>query len=195
MFDKIRQYYLSLVPRLTDAQLDVLDTKLIVRQVKKGEYIVRAGEVSRFVSFMNYGLAHLFYRIDDGKDISVAFFRDGDYIAEYESFLTRAPAQLSIEALADTEIVDLGYDDMQALYRDHDAFQEFGRRISECLFINLNQRNTALLSLSPEDRYRHMIASQPALMQLVPQYMLASYIGVTPEHLSRIRRKMAISTQ
>ncbi|MET0244486.1 MAG: Crp/Fnr family transcriptional regulator [Flavitalea sp.] len=194
MFEKIRLYYRSLVPRLTDGQLDDLCTKLIVKQVKKGEFIVRAGEVSRFVSFMNYGLARLFYTVD-GKDISVAFFNPGDYIAEYESFLTRAPAQLSIEALADTEIVDLGYDDMQGLYKKHDAFQEFGRRISECLFINLNQRNTALLSLSPEDRYRHMIANQPALMQIVPQYMLASYIGVTPEHLSRIRRKMAVGSQ
>ena len=97
----------------------------------------------------------------------------------------------NIGALTDVESVDLGFDDMQRLYKGYPVFQEFGRKIAEMLFIMLNQRNTALLALTPEERYRNMIVNSPLLLQQVPQYMLASFIGVTPEHLSRIRKKMS----
>lgn len=132
----------------------------------------------------------MYYTVD-GKDISIGFLGAGEYISEYESFLTRKPAAQNIDALADLEVVDLAYDDMQRLYVKYPAFQEFGRKIAELLFIMLNQRNTALLALSPEDRYRRMIENNAPLLQQVPQYMLASFIGVTPEHLSRIRRRMS----
>ncbi|HWJ25102.1 MAG TPA: hypothetical protein VNS32_01085, partial [Flavisolibacter sp.] len=122
---------------------------------------------------------------------SIGFVSSGQYTSEYESFLTRKPAAQSIDALTDVEVVDLGYHEMQRLYKDYPVFQEFGRKIAEMLFIYLNQRNTALLALTPEDRYRHMIADQPELLQQVPQYMLASFMGETPEHLSRIRKKMS----
>ena len=132
----------------------------------------------------------MYYSLE-GKDISIGFVGAGEYTSEYESFLTRRPAAQNLEALADVEVVDLGYDDMQLLYNQYPAFQEFGRKISEMLFIMLNQRNTALLALSPEERYRQMIEMNSFLLQDVPQYMLASYIGISPEHLSRIRKKMS----
>jgi CRP-like cAMP-binding protein len=190
MFEAIKAYYRNLVPRLTDAELDALEACLLVRDIPKGEFVVRAGQVCKYVSFVNKGLVRLFYTFD-GKDISIGFAGEGEYTAEYESFLTRRPAAQNIEALTDTQVIDLGFDDMQRLYQQYPAFQEFGRKISEMLFVLLNQRNTALLALTPEERYRNMIAGNPQLLQQVPQYMLASFIGVTPEHLSRIRRKMS----
>ncbi|RYY23883.1 MAG: Crp/Fnr family transcriptional regulator [Chitinophagaceae bacterium] len=190
MFEAIHSYYLKMVPHLSTTDLDALDACLSVRHVAKGGFIVRAGQVCQYVSFMNKGLARLYYTFE-GKDISIGFVQPGEYTSEYESFLTRKPAVQSIEALTDLEVIDLGYTDMQRLYRDFPVYQEFGRKIAEMLFIYLNQRNTALLALTPEDRYRHMIADQPALLQQVPQYMLASFMGVTPEHLSRIRKKMS----
>jgi CRP-like cAMP-binding protein len=190
MFEAIHAYYLNLVPRLSKADLEALDECLIVRRIAKGDYIVKAGHVCRYVSFLTSGLARLYYNFE-GRDISIGFVIPGQYTSEYESFLTQKPATQSIDALTDVEVIDLGYNDMQRLYKEFPAYQEFGRKIAEMLFIYLNQRNTALLALSPEDRYRHMIADQPALLQQVPQYMLASFMGVTPEHLSRIRKKIS----
>jgi CRP-like cAMP-binding protein len=190
MFESIHAYYLNLVPHLSSTDLEALDACLSVRQVPKGEFIVKAGQVCQYVSFLNKGLARLYYTFE-GKDISIGFVIPGQYTSEYESFLTRRPAAQSIDALTDVEVIDLSYNDMQLLYRNFPVFQEFGRKIAEMLFIYLNQRNTALLALTPEDRYRLMIADQPALLQQVPQYMLASFMGVTPEHLSRIRRKIS----
>ena len=190
MFEAVHAYYLNLVPRLTRAELDAMDEYLTVRTIARGDYLVKAGQVCRHVSFINKGVGRLFSNFE-GKDISVAFFMSGDYASEYESFLTQSPAAFSIDALTDLEVVDLGFSHMQLLYERYPAYQEFGRKIAELLFIYLNQRNTVLLSLGPEDRYRHMIECQPTLIQHVPQYMLASYMGVTPEHLSRIRKKMS----
>ncbi|RYY31714.1 MAG: Crp/Fnr family transcriptional regulator [Chitinophagaceae bacterium] len=190
MFQSIRAYYQRLVPRFTKEDLDALESCLIVRTFHKGERIVKAGQVCNYVSYINSGLTRLYYTID-GKDVSIGFVGEGEYNAEYESFLTRQPAAQNIDALTEVEVIDLGFDDMQRLYRDYPVFQEFGRKIAESLFIMLNQRNTALLALTPEERYRNMIANDTRLTQQVPQYMLASFIGVTPEHLSRIRKKIS----
>ncbi|MBL7697484.1 MAG: Crp/Fnr family transcriptional regulator [Chitinophagaceae bacterium] len=190
MFDAIKTYYTRLVPQLSQPEWEALEKCLSIRQFRKGDFLVKAGQVCKYVSFINSGLARLYYSID-GKDVSTGFAQQGDYTSEYESFLTRKPAAQNIEALTEVEAIDLGYDDMQRLYKTYPAYQEFGRKISEFLFIMLNQRNTALLALTPEERYTNMIETNANLLQLVPQYMLASYIGVTPEHLSRVRRKLS----
>lgn len=193
MFSGIKEYYKNLVPQITESEWEAFEKCLVVRQLKKGEFLVRAGQVCKYVSFINSGLVRLYYSIE-GKDISTGFAKKGDYTSEYESFLTRRPAAQNIEALTEVEVIELGYDDMQRMYKSYPVFQEFGRKISEMLFIMLNQRNTALLALTPEERYTQMIETNASLLQLVPQYMLASFIGVTPEHLSRIRRKLSASS-
>ncbi len=190
MFNGIKNYYKRLVPDLTTSDLDALEECLVVKRYQKGELIVRSGQICNNVSYINSGLTRLYYTVD-GKDISIGFVGAGEYTAEYESFLTRQPAAQNIDALTEVEVIDLGYDNMQRLYSEYPSFQQFGRKMAESLFIMLNQRNTALLALTPEERYRHMIANDTRLMQQVPQYMLASYIGVTPEHLSRIRKKIS----
>jgi CRP/FNR family transcriptional regulator, anaerobic regulatory protein len=189
-FDAVKAYYRKLVPAFSDAELTALEQCLLVRTIPKGDFLVKAGQVCKYVSFINKGLTRLYYTVD-GKDISIGFVGEGDYTSEYESFLSRTPATQNIGTLTDVEVIDLGFDDMQRLYQQYPAFQEFGRKIAESLFIMLNQRNTALLALSPEERYLNMISRDYRLMQQVPQYMLASFIGVTPEHLSRIRKKIS----
>lgn len=191
MLTAVKAYYQKLVPHLKESELQALENCLIVRQIKKGDFLAKAGQVCNHVSFINKGLIRMYYSFE-GKDISIGFVGAGEYTSEYESFLTRKPAAQNLEALADVEAVDLGYDDMQLLYKQYPAFQEFGRKIAELLFIMLNQRNSALLALTPEDRYRQMIENNFSLLQDVPQYMLASYVGISPEHLSRIRKKMSM---
>jgi CRP-like cAMP-binding protein len=129
----------------------------------------------------------------EDKEICTGFLIENQYVASYESFLTRKPSTFNIEAIEDTELLDLSYDQLQKLYKTHPIFQIFGRLIAEYLFIFISQRTTSLLLLTPEQRYQKLISNNSALLQRVPQYMLASYVGVTPEHLSRIRRKMSTS--
>ncbi|MCA6440502.1 MAG: Crp/Fnr family transcriptional regulator [Sediminibacterium sp.] len=177
------------MPHLTEAEWQALEERLTIKIYIKGDHIVKQGEVCNQVYFINSGFLR-FYKIIDGKEISTGFMGANQYVSSYDSFLTRKPAFENLQALEDAELHCLSYDDMQFLYKQYPVYQMFGRVIAEQLFIWVNERTNALLLLSPEQRYENMINNQSEVLQRVPQYMLASYIGVTPEHLSRIRKKM-----
>jgi CRP-like cAMP-binding protein len=189
MFEQIKAYYHKMIPNLTTKEWQALEEKLVIKEFAKGEDMVKQGEVCNYVYFINKGFLR-FYKLIDGKEISTGFIGAGEYVSAYDSFLTRQPAFETLNVLEDAELLCLSYNDMQQLYEQQPIYQLFGRKIAEQLFIWINQRTNALLLLTPEQRYERMIQNDSELLQRVPQYMLASYIGVTPEHLSRIRKKM-----
>ena len=190
MFSQIKAYYQNLLPKLKEDDWTALEQRLTVQHLKKGELLTRQGEVSRSVSFINSGLMRMFYQVD-GKEISLGFMGENEYISQYDSFLLQQPSVGNIDALEDCELVNLSYADMQELYQTHPVFEIFGRRIAEKLFIMVTSQTTRLLTLTPEERYQSILQYQPFVIKRVPQYMIASYIGITPEHLSRLRRKMS----
>lgn len=189
-FEPIKAYYKKIIPHLKEEEWLLLRSKLKVQQLKKGEFLTRQGDISRSVSFINKGLVRMSYLID-GKEICTGFMCENGYISSYASFLTQTPAADNIEALEACELINLSYEDMQQLYQSNVVFEIFGRRIAEMLFIMVSTQTTRLLTLTPEERYQSIIEDQPFIIQRVPQYMIASYIGITPEHLSRIRKKMS----
>ncbi len=188
MFENVKDYYRTLVPSITEADLNAMEERLTVQRLKKGEFLVRIGEVCRQVSFVNKGLMRMFY-IEDGKEICTGFVAEHNFISEYSSFLTRTPAEQNMDALEDSELINLSFDNMQALYQSHPVFEIFGRKIAEYLYILLSKYNTSLRAHTPEQRYQFIMEEQPYIIQRVPQYMIASFIGITPEHLSRLRSK------
>lgn len=152
--------------------------------------LTRQTEVCRHVSFVNKGLLRMFY-LADGREICMGFVGENEYIAQYDSFITRQPSDGNIDALEDCELINLSYQDMQDMYKAYPVFETFGRKIAEMLFIMVSSQTASLLTLSPEQRYQSLLQNQPSIVQRVPQYMIASFIGISPEHLSRIRKKMA----
>lgn len=192
MYTQINNYFKNLLPEITDDEWQAYQDCLTVRYLKKGDFLLKVDAVCNYVSFINKGMVR-FYMLVEDKEICTGFYIENQYVASYESFLTRKPTTFNIEAIEDTELLDLSYDQLQKLYKTHPIFQIFGRLIAEYLFIFISQRTTSLLLLTPEQRYQKLIYNNSALLQRVPQYMLASYIGVTPEHLSRIRRKISSS--
>ncbi len=139
---------------------------------------------------MNFGLCRLYY-LAEGKEVAAAFFRENEYLSEYTSFLLQTPALMSADMLEDSELIELSYDSVQMCYAKIPAFQKFGRLMAEGLFVSISERTHALLVKTPEQRYLEFIANSSELVQRVPQYMIASYLGVTPEALSRIRKRLA----
>lgn len=194
MFAAIKAYYQKLIPFLKEDDWNALEEKLTVQQLKKGEFLTRQGEISRSVSFINKGLLRMCYLID-GKEICTSFVCENEYISSYASFLTQTPSAENIDALEECELVNLSYTDMQKLYQSNPVFEIFGHKIAEMLFIMVSSQTTRLLTLSPEERYQSIIQYQPFVIQRVPQYMIASFIGITPEHLSRVRKKISTSVQ
>ena len=190
MTTAIKAYYKSLIPDLREEDWNELEKRLTIQYLKKGEFLTRQGETSRTVSFINKGLVRMFY-VADGKEISTGFVPENEYISCYASFLTQTPSIENIDAIEETELVNLSYDDIQFLYNQKPVFERFGRKIAEMLFIMISSQITRQLALSPEERYQSIVDNQPYVIQRVPQYMIASFIGITPEHLSRIRKKMS----
>jgi len=190
-FSNIKKYYQTLLPELSEEQWQYFQQFLLPKTIKKNEYLAELGRVCKYVTYINKGSLRAF-NITEGKEYALSFFIENDYASEYCSFLTKTPATYYIQALEDTDVIDLHYDDMQKLYREIPILERFGRYIAENLFILLSTRNASLLTESPEERYLKLVQSnQNNLLQRVPQYMIASYLGITPEALSRIRKRLS----
>ena len=130
------------------------------------------------------------YHLVDGREKIISFVNEANYIADYRSFLLREPALTFIDVLEDTELIETHYDDLQLIYRHIPEANLLGRRVAEELFIEMCQRSTQDANEQIEQRYRTVIEQYPWLPQRVPQYMIASYLGITPQALSRIRARL-----
>jgi len=161
--------------------------------LSKGDHILRAGTVADEVFFVHKGLLRYYFNdpSDDGQERTGQFFDDGIVVTDAESFLARIPAEQNFEALEKSSIVAIPRAVLQAGYDKDHAIERFGRLMLQEALIGSQRRAGRLLTLQPEDRYRRFIETRPEVARRVPQYLVASYLGLTPESLSRIRRRIS----
>ena len=188
-FQYLKAYYKQLLPSLTEDNWKITEQVLKVRTYKKGELIVKEGQVCNNVSFINSGLVKMYFMVN-GKEKIIGFCNELNYICDYQSFLTRKPANSYVQALENTEVVEISYDDLQMIYEKVPEANKLGRKIAEGLFLEMCEANHAEANETIIQRYRKVINEHPWLMQRVPQYMIASYLGITPEALSRIKSRV-----
>lgn len=189
MTGKLKAYFLRLVPTLSEEAWAAYESYIEVQHYRKGDIILKPDDVCRYVWFLNKGLVRTYY-IVDGREVINGFIPAGEFASEYGSFIQQQPTVRYLDALADCEMLGLRYDQMQDLYARFPEFQVIGRKMAEFLFTVFDSNNASLVTMSAEDRYLRMVRMGNPLLQDVPQYMLASYLGITPEHLSRIRKKI-----
>ncbi len=189
-FEKLKSYFSQLLPTMTEESWNITENVLSVRTFKKGEFIAREGQLCDHVSFLNYGLARVYYLVD-GKEKIVSFCNELNYICDYESFLSRKPAHSFVQLLENAEVVDISFKDLQMLYQVVPEANILGRRIAEQLFLDMCNGTRAEVKESILDRYSKLISEHPWLPQRVPQYMIASYLGITPEAFSRIKSRVS----
>lgn len=160
----------------------------------KGEVVLRQGDVSTHLHFVTSGLLRYYY-LAQGVEYTGQFMSPGMFIADLASFTTRQPADQTIDALDRTTTLALSRQAIQeAMDADH-GIERFVRIVIEQAFAGSQRRSANLLIRSPEERYDWLCANRPDVIRLVPQYILASYLGVTPESLSRIRKRRAQPTK
>lgn len=159
------------------------------RFVAKGEYLLHVGEICNQVSFINRGSFRMYWDVN-GQDTTKNFFFENEYASEYESFISRTPANFAIRAMEDAEVMELSYPNVQKLYENFPVWQKYGRIIAEWLFIHLTRRSKDLLSKSPEELYTDLLNTRPYIIERMPLHYIASYLGVQPESLSRIRKRL-----
>lgn len=180
---------LNYIVKLEETEWHLLKQTLVYKTYKKGEYLLQNGDICNNIIFVNKGIIRYFY-IVEGQERIGNFFFDNDFAADYKSFLVQTPALLNIDALTDIEAVLIDFQSLQRLYEQSKTFECLGRKVTESIYISLIQRTESLLFESAEERYLSLIKRIPEIQQVVPQYMIASYLNIKPETLSRIRKKI-----
>jgi CRP-like cAMP-binding protein len=165
--------------------------RLFRRKVyKKGEHLLAEGEICRHISFIETGLVR-YYINKDGEEQTNYFNKEGEFVCDYPSFLPRQPSIVNIQALEDCTVWTIGFEGIQQLYREVRHGERFGRLAIEAVFVSVIAQIGSMYTDTPEMRYQKFLLNYPAIVQRIPQYYIASYVGVKPQSLSRIRKRLA----
>ena len=176
---------------LSDTDIELLIPILQTESVKKNTYILQEGEVSRNVYFLLSGFFRMFYVDVEGVQINYRFANRNNFIVDFQSFLTEKPSHFYWQAMQDSRLLVLSSQSIHKVYSLSPAWNNFGRLLAQHVYLQLNERVELLLFMNPEERYLHLQKNQPELIEMVSQYHLSSYLGVKPESLSRIRKRLS----
>ncbi|UUF13893.1 MULTISPECIES: Crp/Fnr family transcriptional regulator [Flavobacterium] len=169
-------------------ELSLLDDLITFRTLKKGELLLTEDQVCNEIVFIKKGILRSFFLNHKGDEITNCFAFENEFMASFASFITEEKAEESIQALAETELQILDRKGLEKLYQSSINWQETGRKLTELEFVNLHKRMVSFQKLSGAQRYEELYKNHQKYIQLIPLQYLASYLGVTPRHLSRIRK-------
>lgn len=175
---------------IPESEWAYLAPRLVERCFEKNDYLVRAGEVVSNFYFISEGLVRFFYSTEDGKEFNKFFAMENRFAGSFHSLVLNEPCGYFIQALEKTHTLVLPNTLLYELYERHPCWERMGRKNAEWLVIIKEEREKELLLDSLETRYRRFLQEYPGLVDRVPQYHIASYLGVTDVALSRIRRRM-----
>lgn len=186
--ERIYQYYQQTF-NISDHDWDIFSSKLIRQDFKKKAQILKKGETEKYLSFIEEGIVRFYIpKIEYDTTINLAF--EGSFASVYDSFLTQSPSLYAFEAITNTTLWRLTYDDLQTIYSETAIGNLIGRKAAEQLYLLIKQRELSFLNKSAEERYLDLFETRPDLIKHIPLKYIASYIGVTPQALSRIRRRI-----
>ncbi len=156
----------------------------------KGEYFLMAGDVPEYIGFVRSGLLRLFHIDMDGEEVNKHFCVDNTLAISYSAFLLREESKFFIQALEDTRLLAIDHQTYLYLLDRHICWQIVARKLAEMLFILKEKREWELLVNNAQERYVQFLRDYPDLERRLSQYHIASYVGITPESLSRIRASL-----
>ncbi|MGZ5221408.1 MAG: Crp/Fnr family transcriptional regulator [Chitinophagaceae bacterium] len=180
--------FISKYVTLSDVELEGITDKFKRKLVKKNNYILRQGDTCKDIVFVQTGCLRLYYMKDD-IEVSVWFAFQQSSAIEIYSFISENPSDYFLQAIEDSEVLYLPKTELNKLYQYQPKMQEMMRNFWEDVILNLINRFTALQKDSAEKRYLDLL-NKPGYLEMIPQKYLASFIGVTPTSLSRIRKQI-----
>jgi CRP-like cAMP-binding protein len=192
MYDLFFQKFNEAVP-LSKEEGEVIKKHLTPKKLRRKQYLLQEGDVSKFVAFVEKGVLRSYSIDEKGGEHIIQFAIEGWLISDLSSFITGKPATYTIDALEDCELVLISRSVHEELLRTLPKYERWLRLLITGAYIALQRRITSIISLSLEDRYTSFVEIYPNIVQRVPQHMIASYMGMTPETLSRVRKKMQAS--
>ena len=188
MFDELKLFCKNIVP-LTEGELALIDSKFEVRKLKKKEHLLENGKICNFIGFIANGtIRH--YHVKDGVEKTCDISFENSWVTDFRSFSNNSLCIMNLQAMEDTIIYFISKENLQKLYLECNKYETFGRIMAE----NVAQRATEIaMSLSsekPEERFQNLLKNQADLFQRIPQKYIANFLGISPESLSRIQRRI-----
>ncbi len=188
MYGQIEKVISSFID-LDKSEFDYFTSKLQVKHLKRKELILSEGQVCSNSYFINKGCLRYFYNVN-GEEVTGQFFFENGWYADFGSYLSGKPSDQNIEALEKTELLVLPKAVLDKLFIEIPKFEKFGRLIAEKAFLGIRQYTEMLTKQTPEERYLNLIKERPKVIERIPQHYIASYLGIKPPSLSRIRKRI-----
>jgi CRP-like cAMP-binding protein len=196
VFEQYREYMQRYV-ELTDEKWSMIEPKLTIKRYEKGDTILNMGEVEESMRFLNRGLARAYFLDEEGREYTWGiFFNDANsqmtnlFVVDYASFINQSESQLAIEAVETCEFVVLNKNDLASINLNTEENCTFAKQMANQAYTALQNYIIYRQKYSAKQRYVEFVKRAPHLLDKVPQYQLASLLGITPQHLSRLKKEV-----
>ncbi|WP_313859941.1 Crp/Fnr family transcriptional regulator [Allomuricauda sp. NBRC 101325] len=167
----------------------MFSSKLCRQELQKKSKLIHLGQVENHLSFIETGIIRLYVPKKD-DELTFGFVFNGAFVSAYDSFITQTPSEYVVETITDTILWRISHKDLQEVYSSTKIGNLIGRKASEELYLKKSKRELTLLSHTAEERYLKLFEERPELIRKIPLKYIASYIGITPQALSRIRKRI-----
>lgn len=189
MENRLINYFLKFTT-LTAEETKALTESMVIKEIRKGEFLIKEGQSNKDSYFVLSGLIRQF-KLANGEELTTNFFNEGQWIISLTSF-TDNPIADSYLISEEPSLVVIGNEEKaQEIFKNFPRLETTSRAVMETVFSEQQKTITSYLTETPEQRYVRLLNERPDIFQRVPQYQIASYIGVKPESLSRIRKRIA----
>ncbi|SMC98265.1 Crp/Fnr family transcriptional regulator [Pedobacter nyackensis] len=175
---------------LTSDEISQFESLLVKRHLKKGAFFISEGKFSKEVAFINTGILRSFYTTESGEEMTYCISFPNALMTAYSAFITGMPTIENIQAIADSELLIIQKHDIDKLQESSPNWIRFSKIIAELQYLELEKRLFVFQKDKAKKRYIDLLENQPDYVQQIPLQYLASYLGITPRHLSRLRKEI-----
>ena len=182
--------YINKYINLTVEEETILLSKIVHRNYLKDQYIVQQGDICKSANFIISGCTKTFYIDKEGQEHIVMFSIEDWWTSDLGSFITQTPADFNVQCIENTQLIQFTFDNLEELYAEIPKLERLFRKIVERAFVASQKRIIRNFSLTAKERYQIFKDTYPKIEQRFPQYMIASYLGITKEFLSKIKSQL-----
>lgn len=185
IIDKISQYI-----SLDNEDIELIQTSFHYKKVEKNTSIIEPNKKTPYAFFINSGYSRYFKVLDSGEELIIHLYTPGNFATSLNSFFLDMKAEEELQAITDCEILYISKTELEELYSHSPKWERFGRKLMEVFLIEKEEKIIELLSLTAQEKYSKLLKANPDIIQNVPVKYIASFIGIQPESLSRIKKQI-----
>jgi CRP-like cAMP-binding protein len=184
--------YISKFIELSDEEIQILLSKIKYRKYKKGQYLLQQEDICNYNTYILSGCTKTYHLDQEGNEHIIHFCVEDWWSADLGSFVSQEPADYNIQCIEDTEVLQFSYANQEELFREIPKLERLFRKMIERALVAAQKRIIRNFSMTAKERYQYFKSQYPSIEQRIPQYMIASYLGITKEFLSKIKSQLIL---